>query len=111
MSQELHPFWRGVQDEFKKEGFLDAVTGTLGSTVEALGPYGTAAGAGLAGIGAIALGRKLRLPLFHKKLKPSAAQAAAAAEEPVRKGFGWKGLGAAAGAGALGGAYMARKKD
>lgn len=98
MAQELHPFWRGVQDEFKKQGFLE----TLAPLGEAMAnPYvamATAGGLGLAGMGLIGA-RAAR-----------AAKAAPAAAEAAKKGFGWKGLAAAGGAGALGTAYLMRKK-
>ena len=102
MGQELHPFWKGVQDELKKEGIWDTLAAGAAPLAEAISnPYvaaTVAGGLGLAGMGLVGM-----------RAKRLAAQAAPAAEA-AKKGFGWKGMAAAAGAGALGGAYLTRKK-
>ena len=107
MSQELHPFWKGVQDEFQKQGIWDALADVPGMAMAHPALAAGVAGTGLlAGIGAVKGLRALQggKPLFGAK------PAAGAAEAAAKKGFGWKGLALAGGAGALGTAYLMRKK-
>jgi hypothetical protein len=107
MSQELHPFWKGVQDEFQKQGIWDTLAAVPAMAMAHPALAAGVAGAGLlAGLGTVKGLRALQggKPLFGAK------PAAEAAAEVAKKGFGWKGLAAAGGAGALGAAYLMKKK-
>jgi hypothetical protein len=92
---DIHPFWRGFYSEIEKISYV--APAALSGAVELAQEHPVAASAAVAGagLGAIALKRKL----FNR------APAAAAASH----GFGLKGLLLAGGVGALGG-YMAGSK-
>lgn len=102
-ADDFHPFWKGVFHEFGKQSDVGEIAGAAAKSPEVAAGVG-AAGL-LAGIGAVALKRKL----FKGK-----APAAAAAAEPAAaaaKGFSGKALiGTGVGAGAVG-YYYGGKKD
>lgn len=111
MSEEMHPFWRGVFDEMQKVGYAEAVAGSVADPVMQFlaTPAGAATAAGLSGLGVIGLGRRLRVPGF-KKAPPAVAAPASSKEAPQGGGFGWKGL-ATAGALGAGATYLATRKS
>lgn len=98
---DMNPFWRGFYSEVEKTAFHPA--GIAGQALDVAQEHPVAASAAVAGagLGAIALKRKL----FNR----APAAAAAAAPAAAAKGHGLKGLAIAGGAGLLGG-YMLGKK-
>lgn len=103
MSNEFHPFWEGVFAEFKKEA-VDPASVAQAAAQNPEAAAGVGAAGLLAGLGAVALKRKL-----FKGKAPKSAPAPEAPPPPQ----GWSGravLGATA-AGAAGGYYLGRKQS
>ena len=103
-ADDFHPFWKGVFHEFGKQSDAAEIAG---AAAEHPGAAAAVGGAGLlAGLGAVALKRKL-----FKGKAPAAAAAAAEPAAQAAKGFSGKALlGTGVGAGAVG-YYYGGKKD